>query len=84
MPDSNIIIYGTDWCWDCRRARKFFDKHQIPYQWINIDHDRKGEEFVLKTNRGMRSVPTILFADGSKLVEPGEKELAIKLEIKTT
>ena len=75
MPDDLIIIYGTDWCWDCRRARRFFDRLGIPYQWINIDQDREGEQFVLETNRGNRSVPTILLPGGSILVEPSNREL---------
>ncbi|MDI6695732.1 MAG: glutaredoxin domain-containing protein [Anaerolineales bacterium] len=80
MSDSNaVIIYATEWCFDCRRARKFFDLHQIPYEWVNIDRDPKAEQYVLKVNRGMRSVPTIVFNDGSILVEPNDAQLADKL-----
>lgn len=80
MSDSNtVIIYATEWCFDCRRARKFLDLHQIPYEWINIDRDPKAEQYVLKVNRGMRSVPTLVFSDGSILVEPSEVQLANKL-----
>ncbi len=67
---SNIIIYGTQWCGDTRRALRFFDQHNIPYQWVDIDKDMEGRAFVEKTNRGYRSVPTIVFPDGSILVEP--------------
>jgi mycoredoxin len=82
MPDSNIIvIYATEWCWDCRRARKFFNQHSIAYQWVNIDHDEQAEKFVKQTNKGMRSVPTIVFPDGSILVEPSNQQLARKLDI---
>jgi mycoredoxin len=35
-------------------------------------------------NKGMRSVPTILFQDGSTLVEPSNTQLAQKLNIDTT
>ena len=82
MPDSNIItIYATEWCWDCRRARKFFEKHSISYQWVDIDHDQYAEKFVTQTNKGMRSVPTIVFPDGSILVEPSNEQLQRKLDI---
>ena len=37
MSTDLIIIYATNWCGDCKRARRFFDDHEIPYQWINID-----------------------------------------------
>ncbi len=82
MPDSNIItIYATEWCWDCRRARKFFDAHGIAYRWVDIDRDPQAEQFVIQTNKGMRSVPTIVFPDGSVLVEPSNQQLERKLEL---
>ena len=80
MPHSNITVYGTSWCWDCRRARQFLDSHGVDYQWVNIDQDKTGEQYVLNTNQGMRSVPTIVFPDGSVLVEPSNAQLAGKLE----
>lgn len=81
MDDSNIIIYGVNWCWDSRRARRFFDKNKISYTFINIDKDKRGEQFVLDSNDGLRSVPTIVFNDGSILVEPSTSELTNKLNI---
>lgn len=78
---SEMIIYGTTWCGDCYRIRRFLDKHAIGYCWINIDKDTAGEETVLKINNGMRSVPTIVFDDGSVLVEPSNAILAQKLGI---
>jgi len=77
--DITIIIFGTWWCGDCSRARKYFDRNNIQYKWVDIDKDESGEEFVLITNNGMRSVPTILFEDGSILVEPTNNELQDKL-----
>jgi mycoredoxin len=79
--DPTIIVYATDWCFDCRRARKFFDRNQISYQWINIDRDPEAEQYVLKVNHGNRSVPTIVFQDGSILVEPSESQLRQKLDL---
>jgi len=79
MPASEIIIYGADWCGDCRRARRFFIQNNIKFEWINIEQDKDGEQFVLKVNKGMRSIPTITFEDGSILVEPSNSQLAQKL-----
>ena len=80
MSDSIIIMYGTDWCWDCTRARRFLKRNDIPFEWINIDKDHEAEKFVLETNKGMRSVPTIVFPDGSIMVEPSTKNLKEKVE----
>jgi mycoredoxin len=80
MPDSNIItIYATEWCGDCRRARKYFDKYGVAYRWIDIDDDEQAEQLVIRTNKGMRSVPTIFFPDGDILVEPSNAQLERKL-----
>ena len=79
MTEAQLIVYGTNWCGDCRRTQRFLQDNQVNYKFINIDQDKKGEQFVLSANRGMRSVPTILFPDGSILVEPTNGQLADKL-----
>jgi mycoredoxin len=72
---ANIKFYGAMWCGDTRRARNWFDSHNIAYQWIDVDKDKEAEAFVKSVNNGFRSIPTILFADGSKLVEPSTSKL---------
>lgn len=83
MTDSIIKVYASDWCWECRRARRLLDCLHIPYEWVNIDRDKQAEQYVLRVNRGYRSVPTILFPDGSILVEPSDNELNKMLEVFT-
>ena len=80
MSDS-IVMYGTTWCGDCRRARRIFERHNVGYEWINIDQDCDAEAYVKKVNRGNRSVPTIVFPDGSTLVEPSNQQLLDKLGV---
>lgn len=75
---DTIKMYATTWCGDCRMAKRWFDAHDIAYEYINIEEDPKAAEYVLKVNRGKRSVPTIVFPDGSVLVEPSARELAAK------
>lgn len=81
MSDLKILVYGTHWCGDCRLAKKFFDQHNIEYTWINIDRDTQAEQVVLEVNNGKRIVPTILFPDGSILVEPSNSQLSEKFNI---
>ena len=84
MPKSKITVYGAHWCPDCRQSKQFLGEHQIPYSWIDIEADKSAEKFVMATNKGKRIIPTIVFADGSFLVEPSNAELAAKLGLKTT
>ena len=77
---EQIKIYGTTWCPDCFRAKQVFERLKIPYTWIDIENDKQAMAYVQKVNGDYRSVPTIVFPDGSILVEPGNKELENKLK----
>ena len=80
MADT-IIMYGTTWCPDCSRAKRVLESNDVPYEWINIEQDAAARTRVQEINGGYMSVPTILFPDGSVLVEPGNKELETKLKL---
>jgi len=79
--DKIIIVYGTTWCGASRTARRVFDENHIAYQWIDIDQDMDARKYVEEVNRGYRSVPTIVFPDGSLLVEPSSSTLKQKLGV---
>ena len=84
MSDTpEITLYGNTWCGSSRRARLMFDQHHIPYRWVDIDRDENAAKYVESLNQGNRSVPTIVWPDGSILVEPSNEALATKLGIKS-
>jgi len=74
-----ITMYTTEYCGDCLRAKTFFDKNNIEYIKIPLEGNEVATEFVTKLNNGYRSVPTIIFPDGSILVEPSNSELKEKI-----
>ena len=76
--EQTIKMYVTTWCGDCRMAKRWFDARGITYESINIEEDDQAAEYVSRVNRGYKSVPTIVFPDGSILVEPSQRELASK------
>jgi mycoredoxin len=73
--DIRIKVYGTAWCPDCFRAKQVLDRCQVKYDWIDIEKDPAAADDVMRVNRGHRSVPTIIFPDGTILVEPSNTEL---------
>ena len=75
---STIRMYGANWCGDCRRAKTFFGEQRIHYEYIDIEQHPEAIREVERINNGMRSIPTIIFPDGSILVEPSNAELAEK------
>jgi thioredoxin reductase (NADPH) len=80
---NTIVMYGTTWCRDCRRAKQFLGDQRIHYTFVNIEHDPDAMAYVERVNKGKRSVPTIVFPDGGILVEPSNAELAAKLGLRT-
>jgi len=77
--DNQVCLYGTSWCPDTRRSRHCLQRLGCEYTWYDIDEDKDACAFVERVNSGNRSVPTILFPDGSVLVEPSDAELEKKL-----
>lgn len=79
MSQGKIVMYGGMWCGDCRRAKRFFDSHSVRYEWVDVDEDDEARKYVVRVNNGRRTIPTIVFGDGSILVEPSDAQLAEKL-----
>ena len=79
MVDEKIKVYGTTWCGDCHMARHVLDRLGVPYEWIDLADDEQALRYIEHINNCMKSVPTIVFQDGSILVEPSPGELTDKL-----
>ena len=73
-------MYGAEWCGDCRRSKKFLDGNNVAYEYINVDEDAAAADKVVEINGGMKSIPVILFEDGTHLTEPSDNDLKAKLE----
>lgn len=75
LRPSRIQMYATPYCGDTRLARRVLDEMRIVYDFIDFRNDPPAQHLVEQINDGFRSSPTIIFPDGSVLVEPSEREL---------
>lgn len=80
MSENGIVVYGTAWCGDCRRAKKLLKRLGFEYVWVDVEEQTGAREEMLWLNGGDRRVPTRLFPSGSVLVEPSNAELGAKLD----
>jgi mycoredoxin len=78
LKPTQIVMYSVEWCPDCRRAKFFFKRKHIEVLEVDVNADKTAEQFVKGLNNGNRSVPTIIFPDGSMMVEPSSAELEAK------
>ena len=74
-----ITMYAADWCGDCRRSKRLLAELNVPYTLIDVDADESAAEKVIAINNGMRSIPVIVFDDGTHLTEPSDAALKEKL-----
>ena len=78
---SNITMYSADWCGDCRRSKRLMDSLNVDYTIIDVEADPSASEKVIEINGGQRSIPVIVFPDGSHMTEPSDIDLKAKLEL---
>jgi thioredoxin reductase (NADPH) len=83
MANPEITLYGTVWCSDCKRTKQFFGEQRVQYRFVDIDGDAEGLAVVERANNGNHVIPTLVFGDGSVLIEPSNAELAAKLGLQT-
>lgn len=81
-----IILYGADWCPDCRKSKAFLKDNNVNYQYIDIDVDTNAWAIpiITKINNGKRKIPTIIINNELVLVEPENEELRQALQLEET
>jgi glutaredoxin len=67
-----VLVYSAPWCPDCRTAKRFLEKHGIPYTEINIQTTPGAAQEVI-SHTGKRAIPQFVI-DGEWVqpYRPGE------------
>ena len=76
---SEIVMYGAQWCGDCRRSKRLLDELNVDYTYVDVEANPGEIETVKAYNNGAQSIPVIVFPDGSHLTEPSDPALREKL-----
>src|SRR5512138_67534 len=82
LPYEGIRVAGTLWSLSCHQVKDFLTRHQIPYQWLDIEKDDSARKLVEDVSAETK-LPVIFFPDGTSLVGPDLKELADKVGLQT-
>ena len=73
-------MYSADWCGDCRRSKRLLDSLEVKYTVIDVETDVTASDKVIEINGGVRSIPVIMFPDGTHMTEPSDIDLKAMLE----
>ncbi len=76
---QQIVLYSTTWCPDCKRTRAFLNEHKITYLDVDIGKDNAAMTFLEAISKQRIHIPTVIFPDGSIIIEPTEDDLRTKL-----
>lgn len=72
-------MFTTTWCGYCSRLKSQLDKVGIGYTEVNVEEVEGTSELVMSLNGGNRTVPTVLFPDGSAVTNPSLAQVQAKL-----
>ncbi len=70
-----LTVFTTQFCGMCFALKGWLRDWGVPFREVDIGEDAESREFVRRVARGYLSVPTLLFPDGSVLVEPNPSEV---------
>ena len=81
-PFEGIRVIGTRWSPRCYEVREFLARHQIPYQWLDIE-SAEAKTIRASIEGGQAALPLVILADGSSLADPSLSDLAGRVGLRT-
>ena len=82
-PFEGIRVIGNRWSPQSHDMKDFLARNQIPYQWLDIELSEEAQKLADFANCDRLSLPLVLFADGSSLLQPSIPEVAEKIGLRT-
>ena len=74
-----MTMYTTTWCGFCARLKSGLQREGIEWNEVDIERTEGAADVVMKANGGNRTVPTLVFDDGTTLTNPSVAQVREKL-----
>ncbi|OZB50542.1 MAG: glutaredoxin-like protein [Cellulomonas sp. 14-74-6] len=81
IPQQPLTMYTTTWCGYCRRLKSQLDAAGIEYSEVDVEQVPDAAAFVESVNEGNRTVPTVVFPDGSAATNPSLAQVRERLGV---
>jgi glutaredoxin len=79
--NNSVVVFGADWCGDCRQAKAWLRNNKVPFTDIDVEHDDDARRQAIELAKGRTNIPVVVLPDGSVLIEPSDAELATALSV---
>ncbi|MFM2311478.1 MAG: hypothetical protein RLZZ04_754 [Cyanobacteriota bacterium] len=81
---EGIKVIGDRWSPCSHNVKDFLARNQVPYQWLDIETEAEATELLEYISReGQPKLPVVLFADGDRLEQPSNLQVAGKIGLQT-
>ncbi|WP_263729543.1 mycoredoxin [Cellulomonas sp. SG140] len=81
LPQQPLTMYTTTWCGYCRRLKSQLDAAGIDYSEVDVEQVPDAAAFVESVNEGNRTVPTVVFPDGTAATNPSLAQVRERLGV---
>ena len=78
-PGAAVTMFTTQWCGYCVRLKKMMQREGIEFAEVDIENDATAADLVMQANGGNRTVPTLVFRDGTALTNPSIDQVKSQL-----
>jgi thioredoxin reductase (NADPH) len=82
---EGIRVIGDRWSPCSHNVKDFLARNQIPYQWMDVEIEPEATKLIeyASDNGNKPKLPLVLFANGDKLEQPTNLEVAAKIGLQT-
>ena len=75
----NFTVYSTKWCGPCQRLKRDLRDAGIDFEEVDIELVPDAAKLVEKVNNANRTVPTLIFSDGTAKTNPSLASVRTRL-----
>ena len=80
---DGIRVVGTTWSPATHEVKDFLARNQVPYRFLDIERDQEAEAILQAGSDDDQTIPVVLFADGTRLVDPDRRAIAEQVGLQT-
>lgn len=80
---DGIRVVGTTWSPATHEVKDFLARNQVPYRFLDVERDEEAETILRAGADDDQTIPVVLFADGTRLVDPDRRAVAEQVGLQT-
>jgi thioredoxin reductase (NADPH) len=81
-PFEGLRVIGHRWSLRDHKVRNFLSQNHVPYKWLDVAGNEEAVKLLADAGLSADTLPVVLFADGSSLVDPEPEGLAERVGLR--